>query len=196
MDWNRLPLLNYQQMISPITQIHIKHMRHCPRPARAYLGARQQESLKCNSSERIGTARKFAAAAHMIRLRSLRHRNAPAEERHKKNRHQPERLRPYPLDFRYFFLRAPRSEGSSSTEPMTSATASSNVDRFPRDRLVVRRSRTTSDFESRRRCDSALISAIRSSGNRTVRVFMARVYSEPADVQYEPLFAPRTPSWY
>ena len=68
MDWNRLPLLNYQQMISPITQIHIKHMRHCPRPARAYLGARQQESLKCNSSERISTAREFAAAAHMIRL--------------------------------------------------------------------------------------------------------------------------------
>jgi len=29
-------------------------------------------------------ARKFAAAAHVIRLRSLRHRNAPAEQRHKK----------------------------------------------------------------------------------------------------------------
>ena len=74
MDWNRLPLLNYQQMVSSITQIHIKHMRHSPspRPARAYLDARQEESLKCNSSERISTARKFAAAAPMIRLTESR----------------------------------------------------------------------------------------------------------------------------
>ena len=28
--------------------------------------------------------KKIAATAHMIRLRSLRHRNAPAEQRHKK----------------------------------------------------------------------------------------------------------------
>ena len=55
-----------------------------PRPARAYPGAREEESLKCNSSERISTPRKFAAAAHVIRLRSLRHRNAPAEQRRKK----------------------------------------------------------------------------------------------------------------
>src|SRR6516162_9978816 len=35
-------------MISPITQIHIKHMR-LPSPARAYLGPRREELLKCNS---------------------------------------------------------------------------------------------------------------------------------------------------
>jgi hypothetical protein len=38
------------------------------------------------------------------------------------------------------------------------------------------RSRTTSDFEIFRPRDSASISATRGSGNRTVRVFIGRVY--------------------
>ena len=63
-------------------------------------------------------------------------------------------------------MRALRSAGNRSTEPMTSATASSNVDRF----------RTTSDFDNRRRRDSASIWATRASGNRTVSVFIVQLY--------------------
>ena len=74
-------------------------------------------------------------------------------------------------------MRALRSGGNRSIEPTISATASSNVDRCPRDVFFsVSRSRTTSDFDNRRRRDSASIWAIKDSGNRTVSVFIVPVY--------------------
>src|SRR5712691_12804670 len=93
------------------------------------------------------------------------------------NRHQRVRFSPYPVDFRYFFVRALKSRGSPSTEPTTSAMASSNAGRRRRDPSPpVNRSRTTSDFDSLRRRDSASISATKASGNRTVNVFMTLSY--------------------
>lgn len=57
-----------------------------------------------------------------------------------------------------------------------SAIAVSGDGFFPCSSVLVSRSRTTSDFDSLRRRDSASIWATRTSGNRTVKVFMERMY--------------------
>ena len=88
--------------------------------------------------------------------------------------YQRERSRPYRVDLRYLRLRALKSFGNPSTEPMRSAIASSVGDERSRVcGLMLRRSRTTSDLESFRRRDSPSISATSASGNLTVKVFMA-----------------------
>jgi hypothetical protein len=55
---------------------------------------------------------------------------------------------------------------------------------------AIRRSRTTSDFDSFRRRDSASIWAIRTSGNRTVSGFIALLYYI-ADIRDTPTYANR-----
>src|SRR5438552_6413193 len=92
---------------------------------------------------------------------------------------------------KYSFLRAVRSVGEPSTEPMRSAMALRDVVRRRLRGARSSLSRTTSDFEILRPRDSASMSATKGSGNRTVRVFMKSAYylsdssarqtAEPAD---------------
>ena len=77
------------------------------------------------------------------------------------------------MAFKYRFLRALKSAGKPSTEPMRSAMASSGEDWCPAGGAArCKRSRTMSDFEHPRPRDSDSIPATRDSGNRTVRVLM------------------------
>src|SRR5689334_18303730 len=80
------------------------------------------------------------------------------------------------MSCKYFFLRAVRSVGKPSTEPMRSAMALRDVVRRRLRGARSSLSRTTSDFEILRPRDSASMSATKGSGNRTVRVFMNSVY--------------------
>jgi len=90
-----------------------------------------------------------------------------------RSRHQRVRLSPKPADLKCCFVRALKSRGKPSTEPMRSAMVSSAADRCRYEPVSVSLSRTTSDFDSLRRRDSAAILAARPSGRRTVNVFMA-----------------------
>src|SRR6267143_2941574 len=80
------------------------------------------------------------------------------------------------MSCKYSFLRAVRSVGKPSTEPMRSAIALRDLVRRRLRGARSSLSRTTSDFEILRPRDSASMSATKGSGNRTVRVFMASVY--------------------
>jgi hypothetical protein len=102
------------------------------------------------------------------------------------------RLPPTPVDLRYFFVRALKSHGNESTEPIRSAIASSSAGcrrRRRERRAPVSRSRTTSDFDSLRRRDSASIWLTRASGNRTVNVFMGILNSAVGIYGVRPLQA-------
>src|SRR5947207_14617514 len=80
------------------------------------------------------------------------------------------------MSCKYSFLRAVRSVGKPSTEPMRSAMALRDVVRRRLRGARSSLSRTTSDLEILRPRDSASMSATKGSGSPTVRVFMNSGY--------------------
>ena len=90
------------------------------------------------------------------------------------------------MSLRYRFFRVLRSAGSPFTEPIRLLMVSSEEGCRRRKPAAVNRSRTTSDFETRRSRDSTSICAANSSGTRTVSVFMDACITRMSVVQDQP----------